>query len=368
VREIWAGRAEAAEAAVLRRHVRRLWAVPRTALGVVHHPATVRTRVFGRWDYWWQAHLLDCVVDAFDRSPDAARRSRIAALIRAYRLRNLGGWGNAYYDDMAWLGLALQRADSVAGVRHPAALAVLTSRLHNAWSDEAGGGVPWRRGDVFRNVPANGPAAILFARTGDVARAVATADWIDAQLLDPRSGLVMDGLRPGGVLETTTYTYNQGLVLGAETELARLTGAPRHTQRVHRMVAAVAQHLSHDGVLHTHGGGDGGLFTGILARYLALVATVLPGDAEADVQTRTTATRLVLSSARAVWAQRAEADSGPVFGHDWSRPAQLPTRTNGAAERDLSVQLSAWMLVEAAARVGDPRVGGSACDRRAKGS
>lgn len=336
---------------MLGRHVRRLWALPGTALGVVAHPTTPSTRLFGRWDYWWQAHLLDCAVDAFGRSPSRARRTRAAALARSIRLRNLGRWTNGYFDDMAWLGLALQRADEVVGVRRPSAVAVLTRTLHDAWSDPAGGGIPWRRGDVFRNVPANGPAAILLARTGDVPRAEATADWIHARLMDPVTGLAIDGLRPGGVLETSVYTYNQGVVLGAETELARRTGAPEHAERVHALVAAVERHLSTDDVLHTHGGGDGGLFSGILARYLALVATALPGSTEADVRARTTATRLVLCSARSVWAQRAQTPDGDVFGHDWARPAQVPGRDAG--ERDLSVQLGAWMLLEAATRVCD---------------
>ena len=351
MREIWSGRADVAEQAVLTRHVRRLWALPGTALGVVRLPATPSTRLFGRWDYWWQAHLLDCAVDAFDRSPSRARRSVVASIVRAHRVRNLGRWGNDYFDDVAWLGLALQRADTVVGVRRPAGVAQLARTLHDAWSEEAGGGVPWRRGDDFRNVPANGPAAILLARTGDVSRAEATADWIHARLMDPVTGLAIDGLRPGGELERTVYTYNQGVVLGAETELACRTGAPEHAERVHRLVAAIAAHLSTDDVLHTHGGGDGGLFSGILARYLALVARTLPGSAEADVQSRTTATRLVLRSARSVWVHRAQAPGGDVFGHDWTRPAQVPGRAGDAPEGDLSVQLGAWMLLEAAARI-----------------
>jgi predicted alpha-1,6-mannanase (GH76 family) len=356
VRDIWSGRADEAERAVLGRHVRRLWALPGTALGVVSHPATPSSRLFARWDYWWQAHLLDCAVDAFDRSPSRERRALVAAVVRGHHVRNAGRWGNDYFDDMAWLGLALQRAGEVVGVRHPAAVAELTRTLHGAWSDEHGGGVPWRRGDDFRNVPANGPAAILLARTGDVARAQATAGWIDAGLLDPATGLVLDGLRPGGVLETAVYTYNQGVVLGAETELAVRTDAPVHAERVHRLVAAVAERLATDDVLHTHRGGDGGLFSGILARYLALVARALPGTGEADVQARTTATRLVLRSARSVWAHRAQTPDGAVFGHDWAAPARVPRPGGDEPERDLSVQLGAWMLLEAAARVCDEPV------------
>jgi predicted alpha-1,6-mannanase (GH76 family) len=45
-----------------------------------------------------------------------------------------------------------------------------------------------------------------------------------------------------------------------------------------------------------------------------------------------------------------------VFAQDWRRPARVPRP--GRAEADLSVQLSAWMLLEAAAavqRAGWPR-------------
>lgn len=331
----WTERVAQAEDAVLQHYLRRLWALPGTRLGVVTWPAGPRTRSFARWDYWWQAQLLDCLVDAFDRDPSATRRRRIAQVARGVRVRNLGVWTNSYFDDMAWLGLALQRAGSVAGVQHPRAVRTLACELEAAWSDEAGGGIPWRRGDVFRNVPANGPAAILLARTGNLDRARATADWIDAHLIDPDTGLAYDGLRPGGVLETTTYTYCQGVVLGAETELAVRTGEPRHRARVHRMVGAVAKHLSVDGVLLGAGGGDGGLFAGILARYLAVVARELPGQ--------TAAADLVLASAAAAWVHRTEVEGR--FGESWGRPS-------GAAS-DLSVQLSGWMLLEAAAVV-DP--------------
>ena len=53
-----------AETAVTRRHLRRLWALPGTQLGVVAWPPARRDRLFASWHYWWQAHLLDCLVDA----------------------------------------------------------------------------------------------------------------------------------------------------------------------------------------------------------------------------------------------------------------------------------------------------------------
>jgi predicted alpha-1,6-mannanase (GH76 family) len=57
-----------------------------------------------------------------------------------------------------------------------------------------------------------------------------------------------------------------------------------------------------------------------------------------------------MASAEAAWKNRSLARGGPLYGPEWSRPAQEP-RSSGVrlAERDLSVQLSAWMTLEAAA-------------------
>jgi predicted alpha-1,6-mannanase (GH76 family) len=106
------------------------------------------------------------------------------------------------------------------------------------------------------------------------------------------------------------------------------------------------------------------LFAGITARYLALVATTLPGNSAEDVGARDTAQELVLSSAQSAWDYRQTVDGLPVFGPFWDRTAELPTMggaqaefVEGAvtgsevAERDLSVQLSGWMLMEAAYNV-----------------
>ncbi len=358
-----ADRAAAAERSVLRRSVRRLWALPGTRLGVNSWPPTVRHRLFLGWNYWWQAHLLDCIVDAELRDPGRppGRRQLTDRLARGIRIANGFRWINYYHDDMAWLALALQRSDRHLGTDHTGAIARLTADIRAAWTPDLGGGIPWRRGDEFKNAPANGPAAILLARTGDVQRAADTADWIDRRLRDPASDLIVDGIRPGPDgstrLETTIYTYNQGVVLGAETELAVREPATREqsVRRVVRLVTAVQRTLSRDGVLIGHAGGDSGLFSGILARYLALVAVLLPGEDPAAAGARATAAELVRRSADAAWSHALMTDgagsgagSGPSFGPDWSRPAVNPAGDH-PPERDLSVQLSGWMLMEAAA-------------------
>ncbi|ULE34322.1 glycoside hydrolase family 76 protein [Mycobacterium sp. IDR2000157661] len=358
--QLWANRAGTAEAAVTARHLKRLWGLPGTQLGVVAWPAARTHRMFGTWHYWWQAHLLDNLVDAHVRDPQPERLQRIARQIRAHRLRNNLSWVNDYYDDMAWLALALERANRLAGVDKPKAMDKLSEQLLKAWVPEDGGGIPWRKQDQFFNAPANGPAAIFLARFDRLRRAQQMSDWIDETLVDPDTHLVFDGIR-GGSLVRAQYTYCQGVVLGLETELAARTDDDDHAPRVHRLVAAVAAHMAPDGVIRGAGGGDGGLFNGILARYLALVATTLPQHGPDDAEARDIARSLVLSSAQAAWDNRQTVDGLPLFGAFWDRTAEIPTaagvqaesvdgavNTSEVPERDLSVQLSGWMLMEAA--------------------
>jgi predicted alpha-1,6-mannanase (GH76 family) len=365
--QLWANRAASSEAAVAQRHLKRLWALPGTQLGVVAWPSTRRDRLFGTWHYWWQAHLLDCLVDAQLRDPQPERRTKINRQVRSHRLRNNFSWVNSYYDDMAWLALALERAARVAGVERRRALPKLADQFVKAWVPEDGGGIPWRKQDQFFNAPANGPAGIFLARYPDrLKRAEQMGDWIDRTLIDPETHLVFDGIKSGSLVRAQ-YTYCQGVVLGLETELAARTGAEargRHQARVHRLVAAVNEHMASSGVLKGSGGGDGGLFAGITARYLALVATTLPGDSADDATARDAARTLVLASAESAWDCRQTVNGLPVFGPFWDRDAELPIADGKQAqfiegavtgsevgERDLSVQLSGWMLMEAACNV-----------------
>lgn len=366
-----------AERAIHARHLRRLWGAPDTLIAVVSWPPTPERRLFMHWDYWWQAHVLDCLVDAYQRAPSPARRSAINRLVRGIHWRNTH-WTNRYFDDMAWLGLALLRAQRSGALRPQPAVLTLAGELRQAWTDQGGGGIWWRRRDDFKNVPANGPAAILLARLSDqdgsdqdgsdqdggvpaaLERARSTVEWIEENLVDPVTGLVWDGLhvRADGTIrrvDKTTYSYCQGVFLGACVELASRADAAdvgRWASRAARTINAVVEHLTvpnEDGpVVRGQGGGDGGLFAGILARYLAQAAVALPRCGAEYAEAGRRAAALVFSSGEAAWRNRAIAWGGPLFGPEWAKVAVLPGRVP-RPERDLSVQTSGWMLLEAAA-------------------
>lgn len=345
-------RADLAERAVMERHVHTLWWQSDMQLGTLHWPSSLFDQLLlARWCYWWQAHLLDCAVDAAHRARTPERIDRIGAIARGIHTRNLTGWTNSYCDDMSWLVLALERADRLLGVRFDDAVPRLRTALLDGWNP-AVGAVPWKIGHDYYSTSGIGPTGIAMARLGKLSHAERLADFLNTRLRDTESGLIFDGVHePGGRVDHSLLTYCQGVAIGLETELALRTNDSSHRDRAAALVAATAESLAHAGVIAGAAGNDSGLFMGILARYLAHTALAL-GD--------TTAAHLVHASAQAAWDNRAEVDGLPLFGADWTRPVTAPAGLKTRPEladssrasspnlsRDLSIQLSGWMLLEA---------------------
>ncbi|MCZ9884848.1 glycoside hydrolase family 76 protein [Arthrobacter sp. B2a2-09] len=374
----WAARADHAARSVTRHFGRRLLFLPGTHLAASILPSHGFPKP---WNYWWQAHYVDCLVDTglrelasgsrFDGG-DRPSAGRLASrLVTSIRLRNFLRYVNSYYDDMAWLALATLRLDALAerahkpGRRRNARLQQgLSPQFESASTKDMCGGTFWSTKRDFKNTPATAPAALYFARTGNPLRAQGLLDWLGAKLFEPVRGLYLDGawMQEGKlVLAEEIYTYNQGPVLGALLEL----GGNANLARAAALVGSVGEHLTVVGpldgpgklVLRGEGTGDRGLFTGILVRYLALAA----GDVRLPAPTRATAGQLVLDTAEALWAGRtvrtdaaarpgeADDDGWLVFSTQPQRPAAETYPAGTAVE--LSTQLQAWMVLEAAARV-----------------
>ncbi|MGN6443696.1 MAG: glycoside hydrolase family 76 protein, partial [Arthrobacter sp.] len=168
------------------------------------------------WHYWWQAHYVDCLVDAGRRElgggatpaarfdgPDRPSAGHLASrLVTGIRLRNALTFVNSYYDDMAWLALATLRLDRLAGEtrrpgrrRNAQVRASLALQFDAACTDDLGGGTFWSKKRDFKNTPATAPVALFYARTGQQAKAQALLDWLDATLFDADQALYLDGAR-----------------------------------------------------------------------------------------------------------------------------------------------------------------------------
>ena len=391
--ETWSHRADLAESAIEERHAARLLGIPRTNLARVAWPPSWRETTFLHWHYWWQAHYLECLIDAAYRRSTKLRRRRIRHTIRGIYLRSRGRLtANRYYDDKSWLALAWNRALALEGFTRTKQLTALEFDILEG-IDPNMGVLPWRANETFYNVPSNGPAAILFARTGRLDKSREMVDWIYDNLMAD-NGLVQDGIRMrmhGPEIVDKIYTYNQGTVLGASLEIAtalrhdvgladdepidsfdhshRADASVFYITHIRALVRAIDRNLATPrGVImcppHETRDGDGGLFQGILVRYLADVAVRMPEDSRENLATKQLAARLVMASAESLWEHRLEVDGLPIFASDWTEDARLPhnygvgpssiSEAVGLVridERDLSVQLAGWMLLEAAAKV-----------------
>ncbi|MGJ3403563.1 glycoside hydrolase family 76 protein [Glutamicibacter sp. Je.9.36] len=285
------------------------------------------------WNYWWQAHYLDAIIDEgrsyWDEGNEHRAREALAranGLLRGIRIRNFGILPNYFFDDMAWLALACGRLSEFTQLAmghrsRPAEAAVRTlgRQLHAGMDGVLDGGLYWSRKRDFKNTPANAPAALFFARTGEKETARELLQWLEKNLFSVERGLYLDGLRlttQGHTVEPAVYTYNQGLVLGALLEL----GEPADLAHAQVLIDATTKSLSTAaGVLSFNSGGDGNLFAGILCRYLALAGN----DVRLEARSREQARRLVMATARHL------ADQEP---------------------RRLSAAIQRWMIFSAAAQ------------------
>jgi predicted alpha-1,6-mannanase (GH76 family) len=168
---------------------------------------------------------------------------------------------------MGWWALAWIAAyDRTGDRRYLEAAQVIFEDMTGGWDDTWGGGIYWQRNhrgpsywrsDVYKNAIANelfiAVGAALALRAGDDAErkkywtewAIRAWTWFSAA--PPRGvamindqGLVNDAPNPEGVNDNTQpiWSYNQGVILGALSDLTRLTGDEAYRQRAESIADA----------------------------------------------------------------------------------------------------------------------------------
>lgn len=292
-----------------------------------------RRPLLRRWQHWWQTHALAARLDAYDRTGAESVRAQAYALVDGMRTRGRGRLTNDFYDDMGWLALELLR---MPGLEQDVARLVAAIRTGAAPE----GGVAWATGHRhFRNTPATGVAAITALRWGTRVGDPALVDWglelvrwLRATVVT-EDGLVHDGqvVRPGlVVVNEALYSYNFGLVVGAELEAHAVTGDSDHLDRARRVADAAIAFMTDPptGVWRDEGGGDRALFRAVLARQLVELS-------------RVTGDRRWAGSVRIQAEAIARLAPGPI-GPDWTAPAERRT--------ELSAHVAAVLVTEAAVR------------------
>lgn len=303
-------------------------------------------------NYWWQAHALDVLADGLARTNNPDYSARMAELLAGLKARNNNTLDNDFYDDMEWLALAsLRAAQLTSDARYRAATDELWGYIKTGWSEEHGGGISWKKTQrSYKNTPANAPACILAARLyqlyrnpDDLVWAQKIYQWQKTQLVDPATGLVWDGLNRQGngqIDKDWVFTYNQGVFIGAALEMFKATGQASYLDDAQRTATYVINNaqLAPGGVLKDEGNGDGGLFKGILVRYLAQLLQ----DGNLPTAQRRAYGQFLLFNGNTLLRSGTRRPA-MLFNTAWTTPS--------AGTVQSSVQLSGMMLLEALARL-----------------
>lgn len=296
------------------------------------------------FNYWWNAHALDVLVDAYNRTKDAKYLAKMDNLLAGCYAKNGNTYWNTFYDDMEWWALACLRAyDATKDEKYKTMARQYWTWIKVGWSEVKNGGIAWASGSKdSKNACSNAPAVIIAARLyqldnnpDDLVWAKKIYTWLKTYVVEPKRGLVYDAY--GNPKESDMYTYNQGTWIGSGLELYQITKQQSYLDDAVRN----ANYLMNDevkfspsGVLKGENTGDGGLFKGIFIRYMGQL--VLRGVL--DGYTQGLYVKYLERNGKSLYS-KATVSPENIFGPDW---ANRPT----SKVSDSSVQLSGIILFE----------------------
>lgn len=283
---------------------------------------------------WWNAANAITVLADYDRVAHATEYNAIFANTFAAAQTTSPRFLNKFYDDEGWWALAW--IDAYDLTRDQAYLSMAESIFADmaaSWDDTCAGGIWWSKDRNYKNAIANelflSVAAHLTHRTSGAARqgylqwSAREWKWFQASSMINADGLVNDGLRIASGACTnngrTTWTYNQGVVLGGLTEYAEASSDPALLRAADRIAhAAITRLADARGVLHDpcepKCGADGVQFKGIFVRNLALLQRAHPHRAYRQFL-RTNADS-IWQNAQGPHAQLGQQWSGPFIASD----------------------------------------------------
>jgi len=302
---------------------------------------------------WQSANALGATIDYMRASSSQDFLADLRETYRAHHGRD--NFLNGYYDDEGWWALTWINAYDLTG--HPDYLSQagdIFADMTGGWDGTCGGGIWWSKARHYKNAIANElflrVAAELHERTpGDTAFA-AWAErewgWFAGTGMLTGSHLVIDGLagcKPD--MGSPTWTYNQGMLIGALVSLARMTGQGPPLATAERIADAVMANpaLSPRGILRepcepASCGVDEPLFKGIFMKNLKLLADLV-GQARAGRPGGTSYRAYIRHNAIAVWSYDRHGDE---FGLSWSGPFDSASTARQTSALDvLNTQVSA---------------------------
>lgn len=244
--------------------------------GASSYASDVKARVSG----------LRAYTDLHEISPSGARQPRA---FQSAVAPPEGPGGNTYYDDNAWSTLDLLTAYELTGNTTDLTLAQDTFNfVVTGWdtsqTDGCPGGVFWE--DVSgsqRNTTANAANAEaglelyqLTKDTTDLSWATQMYQWVDTCLASS-DGLYYDHVNPGGSVNTTIWSYNQGAMIGAGVLLYQITAKGSYLTAAENTATAAVSYFGTGATLES----QGPAFNAIYFRDLLVLNQVKPNSAYA---------------------------------------------------------------------------------------
>ncbi|MDR1093596.1 MAG: glycoside hydrolase family 76 protein [Clostridiales bacterium] len=160
------------------------------------------------------------------------------------------GAGEPYYDDNAWVILALLQTHELTRDAKFLARAVAAAEYLYGGESEKIGGILWKEHNCeTANTCCCGPAvvcgALLYGATGDkkyLGRAVKLYDWTVKTLSDA-DGVFFDSINGKGEIDRRKYTYNTGTMIWGGAKLYGLTGDARYLNNAAKSARGAMEHF-----------------------------------------------------------------------------------------------------------------------------
>ncbi|WP_051950938.1 glycoside hydrolase family 76 protein [Actinacidiphila yeochonensis] len=301
------------------------------------------SKLFGGNGWWTSANALTAIIDNIRDTGMGSYEYAIADTYNANLGAQDGNFTNEYLDDTGWWGLAWVDAYDLTGdSRYLATARTDADHMWANWNSTCGGGVRWNTGGEYKNAVTNElflelDAALHNRISGDTTylnRAQQEWSWFSASGMINSSHMINDGLSDACVNNgQTTWTYNQGVILGGLTELYKATGDSSLLTTARTLAGASTVGLESNGVLREPGEGDsctgdGPSFKGAYVRGLGRLNSQLSDHP--------------YSSTLSAWAASAYAndrDALDQYGPHWA---------GGAGSSDYGCQQSVLDLLNAA--------------------
>jgi predicted alpha-1,6-mannanase (GH76 family) len=281
-----------------------------------------QTGLFPSTGWWNSANAITALVDTMRRTGSTTYESDLAT---TFSKNSSANFLNQYYDDEGWWALAwIDAYDLTKDASYLSMAKTIFADMKGGWDGTCGGGIWWSKARTYKNAIANElflqVAIRLHERTPGDSGAGSFLDWatrewtwFDASGMINAQSLVNDGLASCKNNGGATWTYNQGVLIGALVDLAKVQNDPSLLTRAEAIADATTKKLVDDvGVLHEpcepSCGGDGTQFKGIFMRHLA----------ELDAATSESRYRVFIT-VNADWIWNAARTSSNDLGLSWSQ-------------------------------------------------